>query len=1324
MSYPYIPSPPPFATSLVAGLVSTVSQSFAGNKTFTGIVRLNNALSLNGSSGSVGQTLVSAGSGLPPVWKDGEMGFDVKDYGAVGDGVTNDRDAIQAAINAAVAVGGVVWFPNGSYLCNTSLTLPTAKTIQLLGSLQYPFGDITTVRTGAHIWCKNITGGTFDVSAGVGTISIRGLAFDGANGSHPAGIPSVAYANFSTTWTGLFSGVGANSYAGVDLEDICVMASKTTNAIGVDVRNADQWVNLSKVNIVSFVNGYGLKIGPGSVGHTCTTVSVDKSYIHYCHVGVNSNNIQNATFSDTVIESSIVAVENCLGQIHFKGCYLENIGYDPMSLGRIVGLTQKSFSISWGGALGTAMSAYTDTAIYSLYGGLTFDSCTFAYLASSSVVAWFEGIGLGSGISACGSAIFNSCRSQSYTNQFLRGETYPGTKSDFMVTVHDTSESAKSNKNINNMTDIRRVDFGETLLWAGNGIAKIQNGKLLLGFSSTFPLSTPPATNPDGGAWASGDRCQLGSDVAGKKQYTHNGSAWVMTGQSWFNVADYGAVGDSVTDDTAAIQAAITAAAAAVGGTVFIPAGNYLCAHGLSVPSGVSVVGSGASSCLVFNTTSEAGLTLGTLGAPGVMATRVTLRDFSILGTATPGTHAITAWLLNLCDINVYINGPWQHMLYVWRTPGGVDAVYGGGVEGSKINIRHLNGTDIAHPAPIVSTAPIAGIYVRGWVNASSIDAVIGALTGGDGIHLEGTYSAANNCSLVGSFQGITGAAIAISGTGQGVNIHDVHCEGNVNTYDITVDGHSGVNIGASVTGDVAITGCANFTDAGHNGQLAIDSTSVSPRVTQGCISDAIPLVNASPTLTSDGYFNYTTPGGIWGPTGATPGDAENLCINGDMVRMVGAAGAAVNAYGVFGQYLGTQCGVGLADTTRTLGSHRCLKVETQPVVGNYIGWNIPSALLTGMEGHLVTFQFKWKLVSGTQLSIFAIRTDQAGTSYGPLCSSVSVGCELGFQLARITAKVTADMVTHGMTLQCAFPATVAYISEAQAQFGSAAPRNFSRREYTYNRDIELLGDGRVRALGTAAPTGSDPYFSAPWRVGDMATNSVPAVGQPAGWVCTVAGTPGTWTTLDTVGTAGDVTLAAVGSTPNANGASLSGQVLNLQPADVEFPGVVTTGTQSFAGTKYFGEFQPDATWATLTVDAANHKVGIFCNESVPLEKTFEVGGTVHTTGILDTPAIRTSYRSTATSIAITTSNHKVSVKGNSAPVTLTLPSAASSYDSTWNRANEFVIKDASGLANTYNITITPAGADTIDGAASLVLNSNYASVTLTSDGVSNWEIS
>jgi hypothetical protein len=48
--------------------------------------------------------------------------YNVRDYGAIGDGTANDTTAIQTAINAASATGGTVYFPRGVYNISSSLT--------------------------------------------------------------------------------------------------------------------------------------------------------------------------------------------------------------------------------------------------------------------------------------------------------------------------------------------------------------------------------------------------------------------------------------------------------------------------------------------------------------------------------------------------------------------------------------------------------------------------------------------------------------------------------------------------------------------------------------------------------------------------------------------------------------------------------------------------------------------------------------------------------------------------------------------------------------------------------------------------------------------------------------------------------------------------------------------------------------------------------------------------------------------------------------------------------------------------------------------------
>lgn len=88
-------------------------------------------------------------------------------------------------------------------------------------------------------------------------------------------------------------------------------------------------------------------------------------------------------------------------------------------------------------------------------------------------------------------------------------------------------------------------------------------------------------------------------------------------------------------------------------------------------------------------------------------------------------------------------------------------------------------------------------------------------------------------------------------------------------------------------------------------------------------------------------------------------------------------------------------------------------------------------------------------------------------------------------------------------------------------------------------------------------------------------------------------------------------------------------------------------------------------------------------------------------------------WQTLAVSSDVTLTASRIHLVNTSAVRSLTLPAVAADL--------VLMVKDASGSAETNNITITPASG-TIDGAASLVISSNYGSVYLVSDST-NWFI-
>lgn len=68
--------------------------------------------------------------------------FNVKDYGAKGDQITDDTDAIRAAYAAAVAAAGILYFPAGTYLTTSTLEFPDPLTVMMEGTIYSPISDV------------------------------------------------------------------------------------------------------------------------------------------------------------------------------------------------------------------------------------------------------------------------------------------------------------------------------------------------------------------------------------------------------------------------------------------------------------------------------------------------------------------------------------------------------------------------------------------------------------------------------------------------------------------------------------------------------------------------------------------------------------------------------------------------------------------------------------------------------------------------------------------------------------------------------------------------------------------------------------------------------------------------------------------------------------------------------------------------------------------------------------------------------------------------------------------------------------------------------
>lgn len=295
----------------VINVANPVSNSDAVNKNY---LELNYGVPVNIEEFSSALILANGSSTARSINDRFAERINVKDYGAIGDGLTNDRTAIQAAITRAIAINGCVYFPAGIYLVGSALTVSGSGTITLLGD-----GDVSEIRCTTSFTGNNILSVT-----STGTVDICNLKF---NGNYPTttgmstgetlgvltltGSGGIYTINSCTVVNGEANGIVAGTSVG-SIE----ISNSIVNTMGdFGIRVTSQGGSIVSNNFVRNCGGGGIQINQYSFNSKDVTPSV-----------VEGNWIENITdeyFPATGSRGNGIHLYNCT-QVNVTGNYIRN----------------------------------------------------------------------------------------------------------------------------------------------------------------------------------------------------------------------------------------------------------------------------------------------------------------------------------------------------------------------------------------------------------------------------------------------------------------------------------------------------------------------------------------------------------------------------------------------------------------------------------------------------------------------------------------------------------------------------------------------------------------------------------------------------------------------------------------------------------------------------------------------------------------------------------------------------------------------------------------------------------------------------------------
>ncbi|MFC3080129.1 glycosyl hydrolase family 28-related protein [Phenylobacterium terrae] len=593
--------------------------------------------------------------------------YNVMDYGAVGNGLVNDRAAIQAALDAAHAAGGgVVYIPAGTYAIDGGAATRTYAGLQVRDNVTI-VGD-GMGQTIIQAMAGNSVGFTGLIRTPVGeettNVTIRDLTLDGNRDATTGKVD------------GFFCGTSPGSAA--HCADITLLNVEAKDCSGYGIDPHEQTIRMWIEGCVSHGNGLDgftldflidstikNNVSYGNDRHGFNIVTQTRNTVLEGNVAYDNGSagivIQRGSedvpspHGITIIGGQVYGnVDGILvkmsNDVDIQGVWVHHNDREGIKVYGSRDVTITGSTIENNSQLGSNL--YAEIYLNQYVDDLT--SSTFwvsdVTITNNTIGSTNASYGIREALEVVGSLIDNN----TFVGTFIRAQTLTGPQ----VRVEMPDLVAPSDDFYFQIPPAAYVDIdsGDAVtlslrLVDANG--QPVNGGALPSWMSFDPLRKMIVGDPpsEGTFWLQ----VVAKDKSGntetdlfKLTVSDSGTPNVTLGApppppppGTYNVMDYGAVGDGVANDRAAIQAAVDAAGQAGGGIVYMPAGTYgIGAEGLGktyagiqLPDGVTLKGAGMGVSIIKVLSGSNIDITGVVRTPfNVPTTQVTMEDFTIDG--------------------------------------------------------------------------------------------------------------------------------------------------------------------------------------------------------------------------------------------------------------------------------------------------------------------------------------------------------------------------------------------------------------------------------------------------------------------------------------------------------------------------------------------------------------------------------------------------------------------------------------------------------------------------------------------------------------------